>query len=52
MTSGHPEIYTTLTDVIGESGSRTQDAMFMKTPLWKAALQLDTGRMMSSAPRH
>ena len=36
----------------GERRSRTQDAVFMKTPLWKAALQLDTDRMMSSAPRH
>ncbi|MCP4319046.1 MAG: hypothetical protein GY789_24405 [Hyphomicrobiales bacterium] len=30
----------------------TENAVFMKTPLWKAALQLETDRMVQSAPRH
>ena len=35
-----------------EDQFRTEDVVFMKTPLWKAALQLETDEMVVGAPRH
>lgn len=36
----------------GDGRFRIEDAVFMKTPLWKAALQLETDEIIVSALRH
>lgn len=36
----------------GTGSFRTQDTVFTKTPLWRAALQLETDRAMRPATRH
>ncbi len=36
----------------GDSRSRSEDALFVKTPLWKSALVLDTGAGVAPATRH
>ncbi|PQO24008.1 hypothetical protein C2I36_05275 [Rhodobacteraceae bacterium WD3A24] len=36
----------------GADSYRTEDALFMKTPLWRAALQLETDRKIQGATRH
>ena len=36
----------------GASCYRAEDAMFVKTPLWRSALALDTDAEVASATRH
>lgn len=36
----------------GKDRWRTEDAVFMKTPLWKAALELETDSIVTIVPRH
>ena len=36
----------------GKRSYRTEEAVFMKTPLWRAALRLETDRMVRKAVRH
>ena len=36
----------------GTASYRFEEAMFMKTPLWRAALRLDTDHLVHGATRH
>jgi hypothetical protein len=35
-----------------DQGSKRSDAVYLKTPLWPAWLQLDTDDIVKPAPRH
>ncbi|MDD9976904.1 MAG: hypothetical protein OXQ30_04085 [Boseongicola sp.] len=48
-----PIVWTGLLQETRLHGSfRSQDSLFTKTSLWKAALKLDTDSMVQSATRH
>ena len=48
-----PLVWTgVLRETWSEKSFRSQDSLFTKTPLWKAALKLDSDSMVRSATRH